>query len=50
MATGTVKFFNAEKGFGFIISDETKQEILVYSTDYEESVIQGVQMSFGIDL
>jgi CspA family cold shock protein len=32
MQTGTVKFFNESKGFGFIVDDETAQEIFVHVT------------------
>ena len=30
--TGTVKFFNESKGFGFITNDETEQDIFVHVT------------------
>ena len=32
MKTGTVKFFNEEKGFGFITDDETRQDFFVHIT------------------
>jgi CspA family cold shock protein len=32
MATGTVKWFNQEKGFGFIIPDKAGSEMFVHVT------------------
>ena len=31
MPTGTIKFFNASKGFGFIVSDEGSKEVFLPS-------------------
>lgn len=32
MANGTVKWFNAEKGYGFITLDEGAQDVFVHSS------------------
>ena len=32
METGTVKFFNESKGFGFIVDDQSGKEIFVHVT------------------
>ncbi len=32
MLKGTIKFFNKEKGFGFIIESESKNEYFVHAT------------------
>jgi len=38
MQTGTVKFFNESKGFGFIVDDGTQQEIFVHVTGLVDKV------------
>ncbi|WP_339752935.1 cold shock domain-containing protein, partial [Algoriphagus aquimarinus] len=32
MFTGTVKFYNEAKGFGFIVDDESQSEVFVHAT------------------
>ena len=39
MQTGTVKFFNEAKGYGFITDDETKEDFFVHIT-----ALNGVQI------
>jgi cold shock protein len=38
MASGTVKFYNNDKGFGFITRDDGKGEIFVHISNCEESI------------
>ena len=46
MLTGTVKFFNERKGFGFIIDDETQKEIFVHATGLIDRIKEGDKVLF----
>ena len=41
-ATGTVKFFNSMKGFGFITRDDGKEDAFVHISAVERSGLQGI--------
>ena len=43
MATGTVKWFNADKGFGFIAPDEGGKDVVVHITALREAGLENLQ-------
>lgn len=52
MATGTVKFFNAQKGFGFIVQDSGGPDVFVHISAVERAGMQtlneGQKLSFDV--
>jgi cold shock protein len=52
MINGTVKFFNATKGFGFITRDDGGQDVFVHASAAERSGLhtlnEGQKLSFEI--
>lgn len=38
MAEGTVKFFNEEKGFGFIVPSDSSRDIFVHSSGLIDNI------------
>jgi CspA family cold shock protein len=48
MSTGTVKFFNETKGFGFIKEDESGKEYFVHVTGLSDKIRENDTVSFDI--
>ncbi|GBQ96100.1 cold shock transcriptional regulator [Acetobacter nitrogenifigens DSM 23921 = NBRC 105050] len=42
MPTGTVKWFNATKGFGFIVPDEGDKDVFVHITAVQAAGLRGL--------
>ncbi len=53
MNSGIVKFFNSEKGFGFITDDATKKDIFVHfsaiNSDGYKTLEEGQKVTFDIE-
>ena len=47
--TGTVKFFNTEKGFGFIRHDDSETETFVHKTGLKHDVQQNDRVRFDLE-
>jgi CspA family cold shock protein len=54
MTTGTVKFYNAQRGFGFIQPDDGGNDVFVHATALERAGItnlaEGQKVSFDTEI
>ena len=54
MTTGTVKFYNDQKGYGFIAPDDGSKDVFVHATALERSgmsaLAEGQKVSFETDV
>ena len=52
MPTGTVKFYNTQKGFGFIQPDDGGKDVFVHATALEAAgmrgLVEGQKISFEV--
>jgi len=48
MSTGKVKFFNERKGFGFILDDESQQDVFVHVSGLVDKIRENDQVSFDL--
>ena len=46
--TGTVKFFNEAKGFGFIAQDNSSKEFFVHANNLSQQIQQNDKVEFEI--
>ena len=53
MATGTVKYFNATRGFGFIAPDDGSKDVFVHISAVQQSeieyLVEGQKVSFDVE-
>ncbi|TSJ37349.1 cold-shock protein [Mucilaginibacter corticis] len=49
MATGTVKFFNETKGFGFITPDQGGKEVFVHVTGLKDEIREGDEVTYEVE-
>ena len=54
MRTGTVKFYNSQKGYGFIAPDDGGKDIFVHATALERAglsgLVEGQKISFDVEV
>ncbi|MBS1582964.1 MAG: cold-shock protein [Bacteroidetes bacterium] len=49
MASGKVKFFNTEKGFGFITPNDGGKDLFVHKTGTRQPLNEGDNVTFDVE-
>jgi CspA family cold shock protein len=49
MKKGVVKFFNTEKGFGFIKDDESSEDVFVHKTGLVDNIREDDQVEYDVE-
>ncbi len=49
MPSGTVKFFNSEKGFGFITPDDGGKDVFVHKTGTRADLREGDKVTYEVE-
>lgn len=49
MNTGTVKFFNSEKGWGFIVPDDGSEDLFVHHSGSSQPMNEGDKVTYDIE-
>lgn len=49
MSTGTVKFFNSVKGFGFIKDSDSDKEYFVHVSGLKEDINENDEVTFDLE-
>ena len=49
MSTGTVKFFNNAKGFGFITPEDGGKDVFVHMSGLTDEIVEGDKVSYDVE-
>ncbi len=49
MNNGTVKFFNIDRGFGFIAPDDGGKDVFVHKSNLTDEITEGDKVSYDVE-